>query len=129
MSFDPWNCSLNIQKSTGISTPKLGAPLGVWGFIPSHFPTLSGAWNATPGLFSWLAPLQALVLVASPRQKLRQAWSHSIPSCETQGYKEKICVICYLFHIFKLGDPSLTLRAFMGCYSFWRWRRILTHIG
>jgi hypothetical protein len=48
MSFDPWNCFLNIQKSVETPTPKMGTHLGVWGFIPSHSPTLSGAWNVTP---------------------------------------------------------------------------------
>jgi len=32
-----------------------------------HSPTLPGAWNVTHGLPSWLAPLQAFALVASPR--------------------------------------------------------------
>jgi hypothetical protein len=30
--FDPCNCSLNIRESTGSPTPKVDAPLGVWGF-------------------------------------------------------------------------------------------------
>ncbi len=70
MDFDPWNCSLNIQDSIGIPTLKVGALLGMWGFIPSHSPTLPRAWDATPGLLSWPAPLQALALVASPRLEL-----------------------------------------------------------
>ncbi len=60
MSFDPWNCFLKIQESIRTPTPKMGAHLGVWGFIPSHFRTLLGTWNVTPGLHSWFAPLQAL---------------------------------------------------------------------
>jgi hypothetical protein len=47
------------------------APLGVWGFIPSHFPTLPRVWNVTPELPSWPATLQTLALVASPRLGLR----------------------------------------------------------
>jgi hypothetical protein len=37
LSFDPCNCSMKIRKSTGTPTPKVEAPLEVWGFIPSHF--------------------------------------------------------------------------------------------
>ncbi len=37
MSFDPWNHPLKIWESIGISTPKVGTRLGVWGFIPSTF--------------------------------------------------------------------------------------------
>jgi len=60
MSFDPCNRSLNIQKSIGTPTPKVGVHLGVWRFIPSHFFTLPGAWNVIPELHSWPTPLQAL---------------------------------------------------------------------
>jgi hypothetical protein len=63
MGFDPCNLSLKIQESTGTSTPKMGTPLGVWVFIL----TLSH----TPELPSWPVPLQALVLVVSPRLGLR----------------------------------------------------------
>jgi len=64
LGFDPCNHSMNIQKSTGIPTPKVEAPLGVWGFIPSHFLSLMG-------FLSWPATLQALVLVTSPKLGLR----------------------------------------------------------
>jgi hypothetical protein len=40
MNFDPCNCSLKIRESIEILTPKVGAHLGVWGFIPPHSPTL-----------------------------------------------------------------------------------------
>jgi hypothetical protein len=72
MNFDPYNRSLKIQESTGIPTPKVGVPLGVWGFIPSHSFALPGAWNVTPRLPSWPALLQALALVASPKLRLWQ---------------------------------------------------------
>jgi hypothetical protein len=72
MCFDPCNCFLKVRKSIGIPTPKVGAHLGVWGFIPSHSPTFPGAWDVTPELPSWPAPLQAFALVASPRLRLRQ---------------------------------------------------------
>ncbi len=47
MNFDPWNYFLKIWKSIRTPTPKVGAHLGVCGFIPSHPPTLSGAWNVS----------------------------------------------------------------------------------
>ncbi len=72
MSFGPCNYSLKIQESTKTPTPKVGVPLGVWGFIPSHSFALPGAWNVTPRLPSWPALLQALALVVSPRLGLRQ---------------------------------------------------------
>ncbi len=67
MNFDIYNHPLKIQESIETPTPKMGAHLGMWGFIPSHFPTLPRAWNVTPRLHSWLAPLLALALVASLR--------------------------------------------------------------
>jgi hypothetical protein len=47
MSFDCYNCPLKIWKSIGTSTPKVGAHLGMWGFVPSYSPALLGAWNVT----------------------------------------------------------------------------------
>jgi hypothetical protein len=78
MRFDPWNHLLKIQKSIGTPTPKMGAHLGVWGFIPSHSLTLLEAWNVILGLHSWPAPLQALALVANPRLRL---WQGDIEAC------------------------------------------------
>jgi hypothetical protein len=71
IGFDPYNRSLKVWESIGTPTPKVGVHLGVWGFIPSHSPTLPGAWDVTFGLPSWPAPLQAFTLVASPRLWLR----------------------------------------------------------
>jgi len=71
MGFDPCNRSLKVWESMRTWTPKVGAHLGVWGFIPSHSPTLSGAWNVIPRLPSWPTPLQALALVASPKLGLQ----------------------------------------------------------
>jgi hypothetical protein len=65
MNFDPCNCSLKIWKSIGTPIPRVGAHLGVCGFIPSHPPTFSGAWDVTPGLHFWPTPLQALALITS----------------------------------------------------------------
>jgi hypothetical protein len=72
MSFDPWNYLLKIWKCIQTPTPKVGAHLGVWGFILSHFPTFPRTWNVTPELHFWPAPLQALALVVSPRLRLQQ---------------------------------------------------------
>jgi len=49
-SFDLWNRSLKFRKSTGTPSPKVGVALGVWGFTPSHFLTLPGICDVTPGL-------------------------------------------------------------------------------
>jgi hypothetical protein len=72
MIFDPCNRLVKIQESMGTLIPKVGAHLGMCGFIPSHSPTLPGAWNVTLGLHSWPAHLQAFPLVMSLRLKLRQ---------------------------------------------------------
>jgi hypothetical protein len=37
--------------------PKVGVHLGVWGFISSHSPTFSRAWNVILGLHFWPPPL------------------------------------------------------------------------
>jgi hypothetical protein len=66
MNFDPYNRSSKIQ-SIRTPTPKVEAHLGMCAFIPSHIPTLSGAWNVTPMFHFQLAPLQTLDVVASPR--------------------------------------------------------------
>jgi hypothetical protein len=76
MSFDPWNFLLKVWASIGTRIPKMGAHLGMCGFIPSHFPTLQGAWNVIPELHSWPAPLQALALIANPKLWLRQVWTY-----------------------------------------------------
>ncbi len=72
MGFDPCICPLKIRESIGTPTPKMGVHLGMWGFIPSHSFAFPKAWNVTPRLPSWLATLQALALVASPRLGLQQ---------------------------------------------------------
>jgi hypothetical protein len=71
MSFDLCNRPMKIQESIGTLIPKMGVQLGVWGFIPSHFLKLSGAWNVTPGLHFWPTPLQALALVTNLRLGLQ----------------------------------------------------------
>ncbi len=59
--------SLKIWDSIETPTPKMGAHLGMWGFIPSHSSTFPGAWNVIPRLHSWPAPSQPLTLVTSLR--------------------------------------------------------------
>jgi hypothetical protein len=79
MVFDPCNFSMKIWESIGTPTPKMGAHLGVWGFIPSHFPTLLRPWNVIIGLHTWLALSQALALVAILRLGLRHKLSFALP--------------------------------------------------
>jgi hypothetical protein len=90
MGFDPCNCPLKIWESIRTPTPKVGIHLGVWEFIPSHFLTLPRAWNVTPGLPSWPAPLQALALVANPKFGLQHKTikSHLQFSLRQLGYQE-----------------------------------------
>jgi hypothetical protein len=73
MGLNPYDLSLKVQESIGTPTPKMGAHLGMWRFIPSHSPTFLETQDVTPGLLSWPAPLQAFTLVASPKLKLRHA--------------------------------------------------------
>jgi len=102
MGFDPCNRSLKIWESIGTLTPKVGAHLGVWGFIPSQSPTFLRAWDVTPGLPSWFAPLQTLILVASPKLGL---WHQLL-----------------LFFIVLLGDPhSSLLRSLGACHLHPAW--------
>jgi hypothetical protein len=54
------------------SNSQSGNSLESVGFIPSHFPTLPGAWNVTLELHSCPTPLLTLALVTSPRLGLRQ---------------------------------------------------------
>jgi len=70
--FDPCNRFLKIWESIKTPIPKVGAHLGVWGFIPSHSFALPRTWNATHGLHTWPAPSQALALVVSPSSGLWQ---------------------------------------------------------
>jgi hypothetical protein len=80
LRFDPSNRSLKFRESTGTPSPKAGVALGVWGFIPSHFPTLPGVPGVTPGLPFGPHPCNPFALVASPKLGLRHLW--------TQFYRE-----------------------------------------
>jgi len=72
LSFDPWNYSLKFRESTGTPSPKVGVALGVWGFIPSHFLTLPGVCDVTPGLPFGPHFCNPFALVASPKLRLQQ---------------------------------------------------------
>jgi len=73
LSFDPYNHPLKIQEFIETPTPKVGAHLEMCRFMPSHSLTLLRRWNVTLELHSWLTLSQALILVASPRLRLRQS--------------------------------------------------------
>jgi len=66
LSFDPWNCSLKFQESTGTPSPKVGVALGVWRFTPSHFLTLPWVCDVTPGLPFGPHPCNPFAFVATP---------------------------------------------------------------
>jgi len=57
LSFDPWNCSMKFW--------------GMWGFTLSHFLTLPGVCDVTPGLPLGPHPCNPLALVVSPELGLR----------------------------------------------------------
>ncbi len=71
LRFDPSNWSLKFWESTGTPSPKVGVTFGVWGFTPSHFPTLPGVLDVTPGLPFGPHPCNPFALVASPKLGLR----------------------------------------------------------
>jgi hypothetical protein len=106
LGFDPCNCSLKIWESIGTPTPKVGAPLGVWGFIPSHSFALPIAWDVIPGPPSWAALLQALVLVASPRLGLQQLFFY-IVSLESTTSSTTITLLRLRVSRFIIGLPLM----------------------
>jgi len=70
LSFNPWNPSMKIWESIESVFPKLGVALGVWGFIPSHFPTLPGICDVTPKLSFGLHLCKPLCLGHKPKTKV-----------------------------------------------------------
>jgi hypothetical protein len=76
LSFDPWNRSLKFWESIRTLSPKVGVALGVWGFTPSHFPTLLGVCDATPRLSFGSHLCNPFALVASPKLGLQHAPPH-----------------------------------------------------
>jgi len=120
LGFDPWNRSLKIWKSIGIPTPKVGAPLGVWGFIPSHSLTLPRAWDVTPG-FLLARPLVSPCLDREPKVKVATSQSSSTPfyppNAMNQGaYPNSLSFLC--FHIW---TRSWVYQKSWGCVTFLNW--------
>ncbi len=70
MNFNPCNHFLKIWESTRTPTPKVRAHLGAWGFISSHFPTLPGAWDVTPGFPLLARTFLSLYLGHKPKAKV-----------------------------------------------------------
>jgi hypothetical protein len=70
LRFDPSNQSLKFRESTETPSPKVGVALGVWGFTPSHFPTLSGVLNVTPGLPFGPHPCNPFCLGHQPKARV-----------------------------------------------------------
>ncbi len=105
MGFNPCNHSLKIWESIRTPTPKVGAHLGVWRFIPSHSPTLPGAWNVIPRLHSWPTSSQALALVTSLRLGLWHIislWS-THPTNTYKWIGHTYCIIhIHVVHMFKM---------------------------
>jgi len=98
----------SLSEDSGVhqdSNPKVGAHLGMWGFIPSHSLAFLGAWNVTPELHTWPTPSQTLALVMSPRLGLRNIWYTPffkknwliINSNLTKSYK-KFRIVCFGFN-------------------------------
>jgi hypothetical protein len=73
LNFDPSSRSLKFWESSGTPSPKVGVALGVWGFTPSHFLTLPGVCDVTPGLPLGLHLCNPFALVASPKLGLRHS--------------------------------------------------------
>ncbi len=70
LSFDPWNRSLKFWKFTKTPFPKVGVALGVWGFIPSQFPTLPRACDVTSGLLLGPQPCNPFYLGCKPKARV-----------------------------------------------------------
>jgi hypothetical protein len=130
-SFDPWNRSLKFQKSTGIPSPKVGVALGVWGFTPSHFLTLTyipeSMWcDSRP--YSWPATLQPLCF--GHKLKARVA-TFCVPS--TTNSPIKIAIRSELIEEFNHIHCNKTKPQKLGQYaplqttSFWNSLNIQAH--
>jgi hypothetical protein len=71
MGFDPYNCGLKIQESIWDSNSHNGSSLGRVRVHSLTLFALLGACDVIHRSPSWLATLQPLALVASPRLGLR----------------------------------------------------------
>jgi hypothetical protein len=70
LSFNPSNRSLKFRESTGTPFPKVGVALGVWGFTPSNFPTLSRICDVIPGLPLCPQPRNPFCLGRKPKVRV-----------------------------------------------------------
>jgi hypothetical protein len=68
LCFNPSNCFIKFQNSTRIPSPKVGIALGVWGFTPSHLPTLLGVCDVKAS--SWPSTFQPLCLGHKPKARV-----------------------------------------------------------
>jgi hypothetical protein len=84
MNFDPSNHFLNIQKSFGTSTLKVGAHLGMCGLILSLSSALLGVWMWLPGYTLNLHLSMPFTLVTKP--KLRSWHFHALTPIFWQTY-------------------------------------------
>jgi hypothetical protein len=80
LSFDPYNRLLKIRESIGTPSPKVGVTLGVWRFIPSHFPTLLGTCDVTLGLSLNPQPCKPLCLDCEPKVKVMIIFFLGLPN-------------------------------------------------
>jgi hypothetical protein len=101
LRLDPSNRSLKFWESTGTPSPKVGVALGVWGFTPSHFPTLPGVPDVTPSLPFGPHPCNPFALVASPKLRLRQG----------------ACLQVSTFHNLTLWNPQVGFTPWLGSAS------------
>jgi hypothetical protein len=112
LRFDPSNRSLKFWESTGTPSPKAGVALGVWGFTPSHFPTLPGVPDVTPGLPFGPHPCNPFALVASPKLGLRHLvcpccpWLLLAPKVFQLCINHFVWVVCRLERVNKLVNSS-----------------------
>jgi hypothetical protein len=70
LRFDHSNRSLKFWESTGTPSSKVGVALEVWGFTPSHFPTLPGVPDVTPELPFALHPCNPFCLGREPKVRV-----------------------------------------------------------
>jgi hypothetical protein len=131
MSFESCNRLLKIQETFGTPTPKVRAHLRVCGFIPSHSPTYSRAWNVIPGLHSWPTPLQTFALFVNPRLGLWQIWLQKVcfwfdGQCDNENgmisflFSILSCSSLYMYSFFKTCDVKfVNLSSFSFYFGVW----------
>jgi hypothetical protein len=68
--FYPCDRPLKIREFTRTPSPKVRVALGMWRFIPSHFPTLPVTCNVTSELPLCLRPCKPLCLGRKPKARV-----------------------------------------------------------